>query len=69
MIMVNEPPNVKENGRYTVAQAAALLGVSKSTLYKKIVAGARCGGIACGQRRTVRGLYITGKEILRFWNG
>lgn len=67
--MTNEMPNVKETNRYSVAEAAEILGVHRTTLYNKIKAGAHCGGIASGRRRSGGGMYITGKEILRYWRG
>ncbi len=67
--MVTEQPNVKENGRYSIAQAVKVLGISRGTMYKAIALGARCGGIDHRVRRDNGRKEITGREILRFWRG
>lgn len=67
--MVNEQPNVKENGRYSITQAVKVLGISRGTMYKAIALGARCGGIDYRVRRDNGRKEITGREILRFWRG
>lgn len=67
--MVNEPPKVHEYGRYSVAEATALLGLKKDRLYRAIKLGARRGGIDARPRRDNGRLQITGKELLRFWRG
>lgn len=67
--MTNEPPKVIETGRYSVREAARLLGVSSTKLYEAIKCGARCGGIDGRVRRDNGRLQITGKEILRYWRG
>lgn len=67
--MVNEPPNVKENGLYSVKEARILLGLKKDKMYRAIKLGARCGGIDAKPRRDNGRKQITGKEILRFWRG
>lgn len=67
--MVNEPPKVCETGRYSVAEATALLGLKKDKMYRAIKRGARGGGIDARIRRDNGRLQITGREILRFWRG
>lgn len=67
--MTCEVPNVKETGRYSVSQAAALLGISRATLYRAIALGPRNGGIDSRVRRNNGRREIAGREILRFWRG
>lgn len=65
--MVSETPNVKETGRYSVTQAAELLGISRYSLYKAIALGPRNGGIDHRVRRNNGRKEISGREILRYW--
>lgn len=67
--MVNEAPNVRENGRYSATETMAMLGISRGTLYRAIALGARHGGIDCRVRRDNGRKEFTGKEILRYWKG
>lgn len=67
--MTAERPDVTMTGRYTIAQAAKALCVSREQLYKKAKLPVSRGGIKTHHRMTNRTLYVMGCEILRFWSG
>ena len=67
--MTNSPPEVDENGLYSVSDAMRLLGLKKDKMYRAIKIGARGSGIDAKPRRDNGRLQITGKEILRYWRG
>jgi len=67
--MVNEPPPVKETGRYTATETIRLLGISRAKFYSAVKLGSRQGGIDARIRRDNGRLQITGREILRYWRG
>lgn len=56
-------PNVAANGRYTVGQTCAVLGIHRNTLQKYTEAGL----IKCGFRRETARKFYVGSEIVRFW--
>lgn len=58
-------PDVKRTGRYTVSEAARLLEVSRTTIYRWIEDEELKVRV---QRKTLR-KYIMGAEILRLWEG
>lgn len=57
-------PQVALNGRYSIGQAAALLGIHRNTLRRYNDNGYIKNGVrkAGGNRR-----FFLGSEILRFW--
>lgn len=62
--MINEPPDVKPKGKYSIKETAEKLGVSRTTIYRYIK-----GGFL---NRTIRPngqVAIAGSEITRFWGG
>lgn len=61
--MTNVEPNVPDNGRYSTTEAARVLGISRTTLYKY----ANAGMIKCGYRRANNRPFFEGREILRLW--
>lgn len=62
MITATEP-KVSAEGRYTVAQTCAALGIHRNTLQKYT----ESGFIRCGFRRESSRKFYKGSEILRFW--
>lgn len=62
--MVNEQPNVRPKWRYSISEAARILGVSPTTLYRYIKSGIM-KNIIRPNGQTV----VTGSEITRFWAG
>lgn len=61
--MTNNEPDVRDNGRYPVGEAAALLGVARSTLRRWINEGL----IDVGFRKITCKKFITGSELKRVW--
>lgn len=62
--MTPHEPKVAATNRYSIGQAAELLGIHRNTLHKWWEAGM----IKCGFRRSSGRKFFTGREILRFWN-
>lgn len=60
--MVAIQPSANPNGRYSVSDTCALLGIHRNTLLNATNRGA----IKCGYRDNFR-KYYTGYEIIRFW--
>lgn len=61
--MVCECPNISLDARYNMVQAARLLEISRSTLYRYIAEGSIKFGV-----RKVNGMkYITGQTIIQIW--
>lgn len=56
-------PNVTLNGRYSVGEASAVLGIHRNSLRKYT----EQGFIKCGYRRQTARKFYLGSEILRFW--
>ena len=56
-------PQVAVEGRYSICQAAAALGIHRNTLLKYTEAGL----IKCGFRRESARKFYLGSEIVRFW--
>lgn len=61
--MTNERPHISENARYNLVQAARLLGIARSSLYKYI----NDGLVRVNIRKINKMPYITGREIIRIW--
>ncbi len=63
--MVNEEPKVSPSARYSIEEAAALLGIHRNTLRRHTNTGPT--GISCSFRKSNGRRFYTGLEILRFW--
>jgi len=61
--MLSEEPNVKLDGRYSIAQTCKVLGIHRTTLWRYTA----YGRIKCGIRRSTAKKFYTGSEILRLW--
>ena len=62
--MINEPPDVKPKGRYTIKETAEKLQVSVTTIYRYIK-----GGFINSVVRPNGKVAIAGSETTRFWGG
>lgn len=60
--MVAVQPSANPNGRYSISETCALLGIHRNSLRKYTDEGA----IKCGYRKSFR-KYYTGLEIIKFW--
>ncbi len=56
-------PTVSATARYSITQAAGILGISRITLRRYTDSGL----IKCGFRRETARKFYLGSEILRFW--
>lgn len=54
---------ISDTARYSVGQAAALLGVHRNTIARYT----RSGQLKCGRRRANGRPFYLGSEIRRFW--
>lgn len=61
--MVNICPELPAEARYSVAEAAIILGISSNTVRNRI----KSNHIKTGQRRETKRIFIKGSEIIRFW--
>lgn len=62
--MTSIPPNVVLNAKYSIAEAADLLGVHRNTIRNLTNAKK----LKCGTRRYTGRKFYLGSEIIRFWN-
>lgn len=62
--MTSIRPDVAMDDRLNIGQAAAVLGLHRSTVYKLIERGEI---VACYRSRGHKGRYVTGREILRYY--
>lgn len=62
--MINEPPDVKPKGRYSIRETAAKLQISITTVYRYL----RSGFLKSIVRPNGQ-VAIAGSEITRFWGG
>lgn len=62
--MINEQPDVKPKWRYSISEAARILEVSPTTLYRYIKSGLMKHVVRPNGKSV-----ITGSEITRFWAG
>ena len=67
--MTTTPPQVEPGAIYSISQSAALLRISRTTMYRAIQLGARCGGIDTRVRRDNGRRVISAEEIIRYWWG
>lgn len=62
--MVNEPPKVVPNGRYSPREAASILGISVTSVYRYMK-----NNVLKAMIRPTGGFVVTGRELTRFWGG
>lgn len=62
--MLIELPSIAVRGRYSVTEAAKVMGVDRSTIRRWIEAGT----MRCGYHRHNKRRFVTGEEIQRFFN-
>ncbi len=63
--MVNEEPQVSPTARYSIGEAAQILGIHRNTLRRHTNIGPL--GIDCKHRKSNGRKYYTGLDIVRFW--
>ena len=63
--MVNEEPKIPPTARYSIGQAAQILGVHRNTLRRHTNTGPT--GISCNYRKSNGRKFYTGLEIVKFW--
>lgn len=56
-------PAVRADGRYSISQTCAVLGIHRNTLRRYTESGM----IKCGFRRESLRKFYPGREIIRFW--
>lgn len=61
--MTNERPNVALEGRYSINEVTAILGINRSTLRRYTDRGL----IKCGRWRTNGRPFYTGRAVLQLW--
>lgn len=62
--MVNEEPKLSPTSRYSIGEAASILGMHRNTLRRLTNVE---GGIRCQFRKGNKRKFYTGLEITRFW--
>ena len=62
--MRGNKPTAETNKRYTVAQAAALLGISARTVQRYI----KSGTMRAEYRKSTNNRFVLGPEIVKIWN-
>ena len=62
--MTTARPNVKPTDQFSVSEAAILLGVTRSTLYRWM----GCGYLKTKKRRINKRPFVEGKEILKIYD-
>lgn len=63
--MVSEEPKISPTARYSIGEAASILGIHRNTLRRHTNVGPT--GIQCKYRKSNNRRYYTGLEIIRFW--
>ena len=63
--MVNEEPKVSPTARFSIGEAADILGVHRNTLRRHTNIGPT--GIKCQYRKSNGRKFYTGLDIVRFW--
>lgn len=61
--MSTSEPSVSDNGRYSIGEAASILGIHRNTLR----AHTEQGLIKCGFRRQNMRRFYTGMELKKYW--
>ena len=61
--MVNEQPNVRPTGRYSVADTCRLLGIHRNTLLNHT----KAGHIKSMRNKATMAKFYIGREITKFW--
>lgn len=61
--MTSEPPKVNLQGRYPIGKAAALLGISRSTLLRHT----KSEDINYSHSRVSHRKVFTGRDIMTYW--
>lgn len=61
--MVAIQPNIDMNGRYSIGEAAKLLGLHRNTL--RIYT--EQGYVKCGYRKATARKFYMGSELIRLW--
>lgn len=61
--MTNLEPEVSDNGRYSITEAAKVLGLHRNTL---LLHTDQCS-IRCGIRKANGRKFYTGADIKKFW--
>lgn len=61
--MKNSKPDVQADGRYSIKEVTALLGISRSTLRRYTDKGI----VRCGRRKTNGRPFYTGRSVLQLW--
>lgn len=65
--MTSEPPDIKENGRYAIGEAARLLGVDRKTLLSHTRISVKEGGIGFTTPKGSARKFFSGRDILSYW--
>ena len=63
--MVNEEPKVSPTARFSIGEAARILGIHRNTLRRHTNTGPT--GIRCSYRLSNGRRFYTGSDIIRFW--
>ena len=63
--MVNEEPNVSLTARFSIGEAAKILGCHRNALRRYTKVGPT--GINCQYRKSNGRKFSTGLEIVKFW--
>ena len=63
--MVNEEPKVSPTARFSIGEAAKILGCHRNTLRRHTNTGPT--GITCSHWKANNRKFYTGQEIVRFW--
>lgn len=67
MALVNECPDVRDFARYSMQQAAGLLGVSRSTIYRWMESGEIEVETVLNKKRMKAKTYIYGSSLKKAW--
>lgn len=63
--MVNEEPKVSPTARFSIGEAAEILGIHRNTLRRHTNVGP--AGIDCRHRKSNGRKFYTGSDIVKFW--
>lgn len=63
--MINEEPKVSPTARYSIGEAAQILGIHRNTLRRHTNTGPT--GIKCSYRKSNGRRYYTGLDLIQFW--